>query len=425
MIDLEQIRVNGCLVNIKDLSIGDWARRETKPPYTAEEVGAASQEQLDKVVSDISALKNYGTSNAGKILVVGADGKLTLTDMPIGGDGDIVGIVGENNAITLTGELADGTYVFKYENADGSYSEIGTLVVGGVVEYLLDVMVNHCTVVSASGSLDTIASGGTITITLEANDGYVLPENIEVNGASYTWDVTTGTVFLSNPTEDVVITIVAVEGEQPTYSITTKLTNCVGASDNATTIQYPQVVTLTFTANEGYEFPDNIVITNASSYNWNKETGELVISKAIGDITIAITATKGGYTNIIDTVGYKDGVRLSTADGVTEKSSDDTVNYTLTGMFTLENGSTIRTKGVNFNSSDYSLAKLYGYNAETEEYITAYGIVDGTNQGGWTMSVDAEGNATITKTSGTVKVRLGGYGSGENLIVTIDEEITE
>lgn len=74
--------------------------------------------------------KNQGVSNVGKILVVGADGNVTLADMPYGQSCNIIGVVGENNEITLTGDLADGTYVFRYENVDGGYSDIGTLVVG-------------------------------------------------------------------------------------------------------------------------------------------------------------------------------------------------------------------------------------------------------------------------------------------------------
>lgn len=43
----------------------------------------------------------------------------------------IYGDVDSNNVITLNGDLADGTYTIKYENADGTVTEIGELVVGG------------------------------------------------------------------------------------------------------------------------------------------------------------------------------------------------------------------------------------------------------------------------------------------------------
>jgi hypothetical protein len=40
-----------------------------------------------------------------------------------------------------------------------------------------------------------------------ANDGYALPEEISVSGASYLWDMETGTLTLSNPETDVIVTI--------------------------------------------------------------------------------------------------------------------------------------------------------------------------------------------------------------------------
>ena len=77
--------------------------------------------------------KNLGSANAGKILIVGTDGNLTLADMPEGGvSGDVTGVLDESNNILLSGALADGTYTLKYENGDGTYSEIGTLEVGVV-----------------------------------------------------------------------------------------------------------------------------------------------------------------------------------------------------------------------------------------------------------------------------------------------------
>ena len=78
--------------------------------------------------------KNQGSANVGKILVVGTDGNLTLTDMPAGG-GDVTGTIDENNNILLSGNLASGTYTLKYENQDGTYTEIGTLEVGEIGGY--------------------------------------------------------------------------------------------------------------------------------------------------------------------------------------------------------------------------------------------------------------------------------------------------
>lgn len=74
------------------------------------------------------------------------------------------------------------------------------------------------------------------------------------------------------------------------YTITTTLTNCTGASANATKIQENGDLTLTFTANSGYDLPTGVSVTNVTSYNWNKSTGVLAISKPTGDVTIEIVA---------------------------------------------------------------------------------------------------------------------------------------
>jgi hypothetical protein len=90
--------------------------------------------EMTAQVQAVCLAKNQGASNAGKILVVGTDGILTFADMPEGGaSGDVVGVLDEANNILLSGNLADGTYTLKYENADGTYTEIGKLEVGAIV----------------------------------------------------------------------------------------------------------------------------------------------------------------------------------------------------------------------------------------------------------------------------------------------------
>lgn len=74
--------------------------------------------------------KNLGALNAGKMLVVGADGDIVVIDIP--SIGDIIGTVDENNNIILTSNLIDGAYELKYENKDGTYSYVGTLVINTV-----------------------------------------------------------------------------------------------------------------------------------------------------------------------------------------------------------------------------------------------------------------------------------------------------
>ena len=92
---------------------------------------------INAIIEEAKAVcvaKNQGAFNVGKILVVGTDGNLTLADMPEGSSGDVVGVLDEANNILLSGNLADGTYTLKYENTDGTYTEVGTLEVGAIPE---------------------------------------------------------------------------------------------------------------------------------------------------------------------------------------------------------------------------------------------------------------------------------------------------
>jgi hypothetical protein len=106
----------------------DYVLTETDKTEIAEEASAL-------VDTSGFVAKNQGAANAGKILVVGTDGELTLTDMPEGGaSGDVVGTLDGANNILLTGALASGTYTLKYEYEDGTVSDVGIIEVGAIPE---------------------------------------------------------------------------------------------------------------------------------------------------------------------------------------------------------------------------------------------------------------------------------------------------
>lgn len=92
-------------------------------------MGGKMYEIVDDAARTGKLDKNQGAANVGKILVVGTDGNLILADMPAGGD--VTGTIDENNNIILSGNIADGNYTLKYENDDGTYTEVGVLKVGG------------------------------------------------------------------------------------------------------------------------------------------------------------------------------------------------------------------------------------------------------------------------------------------------------
>lgn len=53
-------------------------------------------------------------------------------------EGDVIGVLDDNNNIVLTGALADGTYTLKYEKEDGTFTDIGNLIVGETVVEIIN-----------------------------------------------------------------------------------------------------------------------------------------------------------------------------------------------------------------------------------------------------------------------------------------------
>lgn len=74
------------------------------------------------------------------------------------------------------------------------------------------------------------------------------------------------------------------------YSITPTLSNVTAASGNATSITAYETKTLIFTAANDYELPDAVTVNNATG-DWDKASGSLTLSNAIGNVTFTITAT--------------------------------------------------------------------------------------------------------------------------------------
>lgn len=168
--------------------------------------GKLSEEKVDK---------NWGASNVGKIFVVGTDGNITLIDMPEGGaSGDVTGVIDENNNILLNGNIPEGTYTLKYLNEDGTYTEVGSLVVGAIVTYTIT---QNLTNVTSDNSTAEVIEGQSLTVNLTANSGYNMKSIIVTMGGT---DITStavsgGTISIASVTGNVVITAVATE---PNYT---------------------------------------------------------------------------------------------------------------------------------------------------------------------------------------------------------------
>lgn len=107
-------------------------RNTANLPETAAGIKAVLciEQQLPEA-QQMQARKNIGVPDTEEIVqqVISALGT------PVFGTVD-----GENNII-LTGNLADGTYILKYEDAEGNLTEIGTVTVGGIIDESGDIAI--------------------------------------------------------------------------------------------------------------------------------------------------------------------------------------------------------------------------------------------------------------------------------------------
>lgn len=74
-------------------------------------------------------------------------------------------------------------------------------------------------VTGASSNPTKMFEGTTETLTFTANDGYTLPDSVSITGATVSWNKDTGTLTLSNPTNNITGTIAGVQ-EQTGYTVT-------------------------------------------------------------------------------------------------------------------------------------------------------------------------------------------------------------
>lgn len=204
------------------------ADERTKWNQAATDVGNLSEEignYLPKFV---------GTDKVGKIAIVGTDGYVTWIDMPEGSSGDVIGTLDEANNILLTGNLADGTYTLKYENEDGTYTEIGTLEVGAIPEpepstYSITNTLANCT---TSNDAKTIDHGANYSATIAKDDAFAGHTAIYVTmgGVDISTEAVSGdNINIENVTGDIIISCVAYKANVR-YSLSSFAETTSGAS---------------------------------------------------------------------------------------------------------------------------------------------------------------------------------------------------
>ena len=151
--------------------------------------------------------------------------------------------------------------------------------------YTITVNVAH----SEHSGDEQIAFGGTATVTISPLTGYEFPqEGFSIEGADPTIDG--GTITLSNPTEDVVISGACIAIE---YSITYNIENGQCAANDPVSVQYGQTVAIHIVPDEGYGYPvtvDGVSVTNATKGNYTAQNASVeleITPNGEGDISVS------------------------------------------------------------------------------------------------------------------------------------------
>lgn len=107
-------------------------------------------------------------------------------------------------------------------------------------------IINTLTNVTADGeNPSTIAANDSVTLIYTANSGYTLPASVMVTGATYTWEQSTGVLDISNPTQNVTITIAGVKSVEYTVTINNGGTNSIDVYQSDSENELGEIVTET------------------------------------------------------------------------------------------------------------------------------------------------------------------------------------
>ena len=194
----------------EEVDLSEYAKKTELHQLINDNIIETQNTWSSKKINDSLLSKNMGAENVGKMLVVGSDGNIIVMDVPEGGGGnpnaDITGTVDTSNNIILSGDIPNGVYSLKYENYDGTYTEIGDLVVGDIMTYAIT---QNFTNISSDYNNASIIEGGKVTIKLIPNKGYILGEvKVVMGGIDITSSVySNGKIAIPSVTGNVIITV--------------------------------------------------------------------------------------------------------------------------------------------------------------------------------------------------------------------------
>lgn len=275
-----------------------------------------------------------GAENAGKYIVVGEDGYITLVDAPE--TGDVIGVIGEDRQIALSGDIAKGTYTLLWTDDKGNTYDAGSLTVGEM--YTVTANLTNCTVSNTGRVLE----GRSYTATVTPDSGHEITSiTVTMGSDDITGDAVNGEeISIASVTGDVTITAVAAEKAE-TYTILSYAevgaepgevdTGYVATAKTGFAISFAATITGTASGtryNNGFcgskAFSIGMVTDNARAFKGSVKSFELFKDSDTADHVVKLNyngdgaceidgATKGWNTGGSDPTDFTETLRIFSA----------------------------------------------------------------------------------------------------------------
>ena len=337
------------------------------------------------------------TTGATWAQIEAATGEIGVTH----GEADYNVIVGTPSGYTIT-RADEDAYTY-----DGDYYDI-RLKDGNLVLYWHTVGVDiEGDGINSSYPDDETPKGEDFDTTLTPEEGYELPDNIEVDIGGkptddFTYDKETGEVHI--PGESVTDDITIIVDPNARHTIRVDATNVISDTTEVVVIQ-SSVTEIHFTAASRYALPESVEVTGDCTHSYDPETGILTISEVASDVTVAAHGAEVPHTIYLDANG-------GTVDpeSIIINESQETIGalptpvrdgYTFTGWFTAS-GDRVTATTPNHMTDDLHLQAHWSANTNIDYDIVHWlELVDSGSNPGYTpdstptQSMEYQG---ITKT---------------------------
>jgi hypothetical protein len=314
-----------------DPTVPAWAKAETKPTYTASEVGAVSYiAQILTEEQKVQARANIGVASTEEMVqqVIAAIGS------------PIVGIVDENNNIILYGVLSAHDYKLYYEYSNGDRSEIGNFTVGqlpdepeSVITRQVPLMWNTGVKIDKTTGIDSSDENYSASDNITIKDGFTYIVNQESGGygAVYVCFYDNNNQYLGYQSA-----WSANESSSATPSCT------VDMMDGATTMRFGYYAI-------GTKYTNMVVLTetndpNVIGGNEIPDSGEDIPDTGyVNQIPIS-TDTNG---SVFNGTGFRNGYRLNSSGAIAEYTAHPMV---VSGFIPCKSGDIIRLQNITWQS---------------------------------------------------------------------------